>query len=243
MKRGPNDHASRRLLLACERKGGHVEAARQAIADGADVDARDKKGWFPLKYAANPEYGNNFEIVQMLIDGGCHVNMADSEGRSALYRAVRSGGSVSIVEALLRAGANPNTADIWLYTPCHSAAPVELLELLLDAGGDLRKENNKGETPFQFRKKFYNVEHLRHIYEAWTPHRMLPQWEPSVFHLYIEECDGFKHGIFMLLLCLRRYRRIVPKEVGMMIVHYVAEMHRREMWWPAWQDFDMKPYM
>ena len=23
------------------------------------------------------------------------------------------------------------------------------------------------------------------------------------------------------------------------IVEYVAEMHRKEMWWPSWRDFDM----
>ena len=34
---------------------------------------------------------------------------------------------------------------------------------------------------------------------------------------------------------------MIPKEVGMEIVAYVAEMHRKEMWWPV--VFDVSPYM
>ena len=116
-----------------------------------------------------------------------------------------------------------------------------MLEMLLEAGGDLRKKNNWGETPFQCRQQYGNVEHLRPIYQAWTPHRMLPKWTPSAFPLYIEGSSAFGQVIITLLLCLRRYRHVIPKEVGMEIVEYVAEMHRREMWWPVL--FDMEPYM
>ena len=72
---------------------------------------------------------------------------------------------------------------------------------------------------------------------------MLPRWTPSAFALYIDQCDGFRDAIFTLLLCLRTYRHVIPKEVAMMVVEYVAEMHRNEMWWPAHQGFDMRPYM
>ena len=119
-----------------------------------------------------------------------------------------------------------------------------MLEMLLEAGGDLWKKNNDGMTPFQFRQRCHGgAEHLRPIYEAWTPHRLLPRWTPSAFPLYVEGSSPFGDVIMTLLLCLRRYRHVIPKEVGMEIVEYVAEMHRREMWWPSWQDFDMEPYM
>ena len=143
----------------------------------------------------------------------------------------------------MRASANPNKANKWGSTPCHYAETAEVLELILEAGGDLRKKNNDGMTPFQYRQRQGDVELLRPVYEAWTPHRMLPRWTPSAFPLYVESCEGFKQGIITLLLCLQRYRHMIPKEVGMEIVEYVAEMHRREMWWPSWQDFDMRDYM
>ena len=177
-------------------------------------------------------------------DAGCDVNQVNSDGRTALHWVLFIGGKVSIGEALLRAGTGPNIANKWGFTPCHWARTVEVLELLLRAGGDLRKKNDDGMTPFQYRQIFGgNEEHLRPIYEAWTPHRMLPRWEVKIFPLYIEGSSPFGDAIITLLLCLRRYRHMIPKEVGMEIVEYVAEMHRREMWWPTWQDFDMRDYM
>ncbi len=52
-----NDDASNLLLNAC--KLGDVETAKQAIGDGANVDARDcgRCHRCPLMYAADPFYG------------------------------------------------------------------------------------------------------------------------------------------------------------------------------------------
>ena len=241
--------ASSRLMQAC--KVGDVEAARQATADGANVDVRevdedDDNEWFPLRYAADPEYGNSIEVVQMLIDAGCDVNQADEKGNTALNWVIYGRGKVSVVEALLRGGVDPNIANKKGYTPCHFAQTVDKLGLVLDAGGDPREKSDSDVTPFQYRRWMDgsdNVKHLRAIYEAWTPHRMLPRWRAYAFPLYIEQCSGFKQGIITLLLCLRRYRHMIPKEFGTMVVEYVAEMHRKEMWWPAWEDFCMAEYM
>ena len=85
MKRGRDDdagvegverkkeEASQRLLNACKKWRGGVEAAKQAIDDGADVDVRTEYELFPLEYSADPDFGNSEEIVQMLIDAGCDV--------------------------------------------------------------------------------------------------------------------------------------------------------------------------
>ena len=192
-----------------------------------------------VPYAVHPALGTSLEIVQMLLCAGCDVNQARVGGWTALDYV---GSNASIADALLRGGANPNfAANEWRFTPCHSAGTVEKLELLLRYGGDLRLKNSKGRTPFQFLKRYNNVEHLRPVYEAWTPHKMLPRWSVDAFPLYIDCCDAFREAIITMLLCLRRHRHVIPKDVGMRIVQYVAEMHRMEMWWPVL--IDMRNYM
>ena len=122
---GEEGHASRRLLEAC--KAGNVEAAKQAIADGADVDARDKCGSFPLGCAVDPYYGNNVKIVEILIEVGCQVNQTDADGCTALYWAVGgSGGSVGVVDTLLRAGADPYITNWRGDTSCHCLRTAEV---------------------------------------------------------------------------------------------------------------------
>jgi ankyrin repeat protein len=46
-----NPEANRALLDAVKRRG-NIEAVKQAIADGADVNAKDGTGWTPLHQAA-----------------------------------------------------------------------------------------------------------------------------------------------------------------------------------------------
>ena len=41
------EEASSRLIRACKQEGGDVEAAKQAIDDGANLNTFER-GWFPL---------------------------------------------------------------------------------------------------------------------------------------------------------------------------------------------------
>ena len=117
-------------------------------------------------------------------DADCDVNQVNRGGWTSLHWAVWDNlrEDPCIVGALLKGGANPNIANEDEHTPCHFAKTVESLELLLDFGGDLRLEDEDGETPFQYHLR---PDHLRPLYEAWTPHRMLPRWDAKAFPLYI----------------------------------------------------------
>jgi len=61
---------------------GKIKAVKQAIADGADVNAKSKFGRTPLHSAADP--GRNKEIVELLIAEGADVHAKDHEGRTPL---------------------------------------------------------------------------------------------------------------------------------------------------------------
>jgi ankyrin repeat protein len=60
---------------------GNIEAVKQHIADGADVNAKDGGGWTPLHHAA--VFGRK-EITELLIDKGVDVNAKANNGKTPL---------------------------------------------------------------------------------------------------------------------------------------------------------------
>ena len=78
----------------------NIEAVKQAIADGGDVNVKDKRRWIdfrsgfrlrrngetPLHDAA---YGGQKEIVELLIAEGADVNAKDRDGETPLDGAIK----------------------------------------------------------------------------------------------------------------------------------------------------------
>jgi ankyrin repeat protein len=64
---------------------GNIEAVKQHIAAGTDVDAKDYSGRTPLHDAA---YGGHREITELLLAKGADVNAKDGIGRTPLDVAI-----------------------------------------------------------------------------------------------------------------------------------------------------------
>jgi ankyrin repeat protein len=58
---------------------GNIEAVKQHLAAGADVNAKEGVGATPLPAAA---FEGHKEIVELLIEKGADVNTKGSEGRT-----------------------------------------------------------------------------------------------------------------------------------------------------------------
>ena len=67
--------ADRALFVAVNK--GNIEAVKQHLAAGADVNAKDDSGSTPLHVAA---YNGHKEIAELLIDTGADVNAQDVLG-------------------------------------------------------------------------------------------------------------------------------------------------------------------
>jgi ankyrin repeat protein len=65
------------LLNAAE--AGNIEAIKQHLATGTDVNAKDKYGGTPLHYAA---FHGHKETVELLIAEGADVNAKDEDGET-----------------------------------------------------------------------------------------------------------------------------------------------------------------
>jgi hypothetical protein len=99
------------------------ELARDLVARGADISARNRRGAQPLHSAVNGEPAtahwnptHQRAIIEYLIDAGADPNAAARGGATPLHRAVRNRCSAAI-EALLDAGADPNLGNDRGSTP------------------------------------------------------------------------------------------------------------------------------
>ncbi len=100
-----NRYGGTALIPACER--GHIAIVTELLKDKSfPVDHINKLGWTGLLEAIILGNGGtkHIQIVQLLIDAGCHVNIADKDGVTPLAHA-KSRGFTEIVKILEKAGA------------------------------------------------------------------------------------------------------------------------------------------
>ena len=147
---------------------GDEARVSQLIADGMDVNIRDKYEWTPLIQAVR--YSKT-DLIKLLISKGADVNAQSRQGITALHFAVGQG-SLEIVKMLLEAGAsvadirktldqylpmvrqkrvkNTNYLTEFYDTPLQRAAEIgntEIMKLLLSRGANVSARNIIGETP------------------------------------------------------------------------------------------------
>lgn len=125
---------------------GDVVRAKVLLAEGADVNVRNKAGESPLHKAAIQ--GHN-EIVMLLIDNKADVNAQDKDGKSPL-RGAAWAGHTNVVETLLAHGGDVNVPTTSGLTPLHSAAAngrKNIVDLLLAHGADVNAMTTNGLTP------------------------------------------------------------------------------------------------
>ena len=65
---------------------GHIEAVKQHLAAGADVNAKTKSGLTPLHHAA---FYGHMEIAELLIEKGADVKAKDMNGKTPLDEAIK----------------------------------------------------------------------------------------------------------------------------------------------------------
>jgi len=140
---------------------GNIEAVKQHLNDGTEVNAKSGTGRTPLHLAAFKDYK---EIVKLLIESGADVNAKDmddatpldfamSEGEKETAELLRKhggkhgtihsavgGGDVEAVKEFLVAGADVNVKAQFGETLLHAAVSnnhKEIAELLIKEGADV----------------------------------------------------------------------------------------------------------
>jgi ankyrin repeat protein len=111
---------------------GDIEAVKQHLAAGADVDAKNKHGGTPLHYTAIKE------IAELLILNGAEVNAKDGNGWVPLHYAVGRDHR-DVAETLIAKGADVNAKGTDGKASL-DLADGELADLLRKHGGKTGEE-------------------------------------------------------------------------------------------------------
>ena len=129
---------------------GNIEAVKQHLAAGSDVNAKNSDDWTPLQIAADKGHK---EIAELLIDKGADVNAKGDFSWTPLHYTAYEG-KKEITELLIAKGADLNAKDEDGNTPLHWATMSvvgdkkrEVAKLLITNGADVNVKRDDGKTP------------------------------------------------------------------------------------------------
>ncbi len=125
--------------------GGNEDVINFLLEEGLSIDYPTPEGWTPLFIAARD---GQAEAAKLLVFRGADLNFQTDRGATALVMAITQNypseeSRQSLLEYMLKRGANPNLADAHGFPPLYYAAVLKnksAAALLLEYGADPDEE-------------------------------------------------------------------------------------------------------
>ena len=150
------------LHFAAQR--GDAEEVRRLVAAGANVNAQDKNGNTPLKYASAEPHP---EVLRVLILLGATPGLADHRGFTPIHCVAGHGfydEAIEMAEILVEAGADVNARSTTLgFVPLHEVRTTGMVDFLLRNGADPTIMNDSGQTPVEYLAEDDCIEEAEHL--------------------------------------------------------------------------------
>ena len=156
---------------------GNIDAVKQHLAAGMDVNVKNEAGVTPLHLAA---LMGHKEIAELLIAKGADVNETDSDGKTPLSSAAYSGRK-EIAELLIAEGADVNAKDKDGATPLNWASA----SAAIFAGIDLNAVENQ--NPFLQEKPRKHAETVALLLKHGGKATEIPVDESDLIHFAVTD--------------------------------------------------------
>lgn len=132
-------------------KNNDLAQARQLIQQGADINAADSSGDYPLIMAA---YLGHTEILKALLEAGADVTVLDPGMKATALHAAAYAGRTESARLLIEYHIDIDKRGPYNgYTALHDAVwqnNIETAKVIVAGGADLTIKSNSGETPLEF---------------------------------------------------------------------------------------------
>jgi ankyrin repeat protein len=137
-------------------------ALERLLATGNDINSKGQDDRTLLMHAILAE-DTDVEMIRFLIEHGADVNTRDQGQEWTPLAFAARDQNVEAVRELLRAGALPESRDVFGNTPLFRAVmnrlpSHELVKMLLNAGADPRRKNNYDVSPLDLAVTMGNTE-------------------------------------------------------------------------------------
>lgn len=144
-----------------------VDEVRKLIADGANVNEKDK-GYDDITPLFIAVENGNVEIAKLLIGAGAKVNVRNSDKQTALMQ-MDGDATAELVNLLIGAGAKVDLINDDGDTALNLAAEncnTDVIQALIDGGADVNLANKEGVTPLMNAADKGDIESVRAILNA-----------------------------------------------------------------------------
>lgn len=145
----------------------NIEIMQYLIDHGVDINQKCGTDGYNL---LNLECGSsNFTKVKFIIENGCDVNNADTEGNTPIHKSIIFD-RFETTQLLIANGADVNKQNNFLMTPLHLASlgwQLETVKLLIENGAlqSINVQNHFGKTPLQLSLENENLAISKYLIE------------------------------------------------------------------------------
>ena len=142
----------------------YPESVSYFLAKGLDLESKNISGSTPLRTAA--EVCDNTQVLQTLIDAGADIHTINNDGENLLITAARNP-NPEIIKFVLKLGFDIEERDNEGFTALLNAAcwqtNTEVLDILIDAGANIRAKTNIGDNLFHNAARNENKEIAKYV--------------------------------------------------------------------------------